>query len=162
MNEQATTPDDNRELFARLREMWAARDPMPEGLVDDILVRLATEDLGTEYALLTLVSDANELAGVRGLSDNHTLEFSDGVTTVLLRVSSAGVGKRRVDGWLAPASSASLRIETEEGETSTVAGEDGRFAFADVVGARARIWLDGVATADAPVRRGFTTLEFDL
>lgn len=162
MTEQARAPEDNRELFSRLRRMWTARDPMPAGLIDDILVRIATEDLSSEYALLTLVSESNELAGVRGLSDNHTLEFSDGATTVLLRVSSAGVGKRRVDGWLAPASAATLRIETSAGESTTSAGADGRFAFAELPEGRVRLWLDAAAESTGAAPQGFTTPEFEL
>lgn len=162
MSEQTTAPDDNRELYTRLRQMWTARDPMPAGLVDDILVRLATEDLGTEYALLTLVSASRELAGVRGISDNHTLEFSDGETTVLLRVSSAGAGKRRIDGWLAPSSAAALRLETPTGEFTTEAGDDGRFAFAEIADDHARIWLDRASDRLGSIQQGFTTPEFDL
>lgn len=177
MNEPTTVPDDDRELFARLRRMWTARDPMPEGLIDDILVRLATEDLGTELALLTLVAESSALAGVRGPSDNHTFEFSDGETTLLLRVSSAGAGARRIDGWLAPAAAATIHLEGAAGETTADAGPDGRFAFAEVpegtVRIRFRLRRDeaGAGTTAgggasgggaSGEHTGYTTLEFEL
>jgi hypothetical protein len=164
MSEPTTVPEDNRELFARLREMWAARDPMPAGLVDDILVRLGTEDLGSDLALLTLVAESDGLVGVRGASDNHTFEFSDGDTTLLLRVSGAGVGRRRIDGWLAPASRATIHLDGAAGETTSEADTDGRFAFTDIPEGRARVWFDrlGVDAEHVGASRAFTTLEFEL
>jgi hypothetical protein len=164
MNEQTTAPDDNRELFARLRGMWTARDPMPQGLVDDILVRLATEDLSSDLALLTLVAESNGLLGVRGDTDNHTFEFSDGDTSLLLRISAAGVGRRRIDGWLAPASRATIHLDGVDGEKTTEADAEGRFAFTEIPEGRARIWFDRLE-ADASRSdgtRAFTTLEFEL
>ncbi|MDP9026827.1 MAG: hypothetical protein M3N46_04630 [Actinomycetota bacterium] len=164
MNKPMTAADDNRELFARLRRMWTARDPMPPGLVDDILVRLGTEDLSSDLALLTLVAESDGLVGVRGASDNHTFEFSDGDTTLLLRVSGAGAGTRRVDGWLAPASRATIHLDGASGEKTTEADADGRFAFADIPEGRVRIWFDRLGTdADRESgTRAFTTLEFEL
>jgi hypothetical protein len=164
MSESTTTPEDNRELFARLREMWTRRDPMPAGLVDDILVRLGTEDLSSDLALLTLVAESDGLVGVRGASDNHTFEFSDGDTTLLLRVSGAGAGKRRIDGWLAPASRATIHLDGAAGEKTSEADADGRFAFTDIPEGRARVWFDRLGT-DAErsgATRAFTTLEFEL
>ena len=164
MNEPTTAPENNRELFARLRRMWTARDPMPQGLVDDILVRLATEDLSSDLALLTLVAESDGLLGVRGASGNHTFEFSDGDTTLLLRVSDAGAGTRRIDGWLAPASRTTVHLDGAAGEKTSDADSDGRFAFTDISAGRSRIWFDRLGTdADrSSASRAFTTLEFEL
>jgi hypothetical protein len=162
MTSTTVPPEDNRELFARLRGMWSRLDPMPEGLIDDILVRLATEDLSDEYALLTLVEHADEFAGVRGLSESQTLEFTDGSITILLRVSPAGAGSRRIDGWLAPASTGTLRLELAGQERSAVASAEGRFAFADVPEGVAQLWLDPSNDVSGTARRGFTTPEFTL
>jgi hypothetical protein len=166
MTSPGAAPDDNRELYSRLRAMWSRRDPMPEGLIGDILVGIATEDLGTEYALLTLVERSEELAGVRGLSDSRTLEFSDGVVTILLRVSPADGGKRRIDGWLAPASTGTLRLEQggveAPAETTVEADNEGRFVFAEVDAGRTKVWLDRSPSAADATQRGFATPEFEL
>ena len=162
MTSKSAAPEDNRELFARLRGMWSRLDPMPEGLVDDILVRLATEDLSDEYALLTLVERVDEFAGVRGLSESRTLEFTDGSITILLRVSPAGVGTRRIDGWLAPASTGTLRLALAGEERSALASAEGRFAFTDVPEGPAQLWLDPASDVSGTARLGFTTPEFEL
>ena len=156
-------PEDNRELFARIRRLWSILDPVPDGLVDDILVLIATEDLGDEYALLTLVEHSDHLAGIRGLSDSRTLEFTDGAVTILLRISPAAPGQRRIDGWLSPASTATLRLALGVDERAVQASPEGRFVFADVPEGRARMWLDPVSgEATGAARRGFTTPEFEL
>ncbi len=36
----------DNELFRRLRRLWTRRDPLPPGLVEDVLVALAAGDLG--------------------------------------------------------------------------------------------------------------------
>ncbi|MCU1552103.1 MAG: hypothetical protein JWR36_2663 [Glaciihabitans sp.] len=163
MTTRIAPSDDNRDLYARLRGMWSRLDPMPEDLIDDILVRLATENLGDEYALLTLVEHSEELVGTRSLSESRTLEFTDGAITILLRVSPSGSGTRRIDGWLAPASTGTLRIVVDGDEHSIEASPEGRFVFPDVALGRARMWLDPQSDEESgAVRRGFTTPEFEL
>lgn len=114
-------------VFARMRSVWRELDPVPEGLVDRMVAAVAVEDLTREYALLTLV-DAAELAAVRGETDTATLQFSDGDTNVLVHVTMAEDGSRRVDGWVdAPA--LAVRLTQGEREWSAEAGEHGRFVF---------------------------------
>ena len=84
---QGPRADDDSALLGELAAMWEQRDPMPAGLVERVLVALATEDLDTEYELLHLVSRTDELTGARGGGDALTISFSGESFALLLRVS---------------------------------------------------------------------------
>lgn len=114
-------------LFARMRAMWSAVDPLPADLVDRMVATVAVEDLSREYALLTFVEGA-QLAAVRGEADTATLQFSDGTTSVLLHVTATESGSRRIDGWV-DAAALAIRLAQGEREFSADPGEHGRFAF---------------------------------
>jgi hypothetical protein len=129
------------ELFRALRRTWETVDPEPVDLVDRMVAAVAAADLSDEYALLTLVADA-ETAAVRGDAEMLTLQFSDGTTSVLLHVSATESGRRRIDGWV---DGAALSIELEQDAGSwTTASDGGRFAFDDVPPgmSRLRVMMD--------------------
>ncbi|QIG40429.1 hypothetical protein G5T42_13885 [Microbacterium sp. 4R-513] len=117
-------------LFSRLRAMWQEADPVPDGLADRMVAAVAVEDLSREYALLTLVEGSTH-AAVRGEADTATLQFSDGQTNVLLHVSVAEEGLRRVDGWV-DAAALAVRLVQGDRDWSGRADEHGRFAFESV------------------------------
>ena len=71
-----------------LARMWDVRDPMPDDLVEKVLVAIETEDLDTEYELLHLMERTRELAGARGEGEALTIAFSGGSFSLLLRVRS--------------------------------------------------------------------------
>jgi hypothetical protein len=126
--------------MGELRGMWTTLDPMPADLVERVLFTLRLEDLEVE---LMRLHEPAEPAGVRGgAADGRaatreeaasTITFSSASLTVMLTVTGDGAGRRRLDGWLAPA--AALRIEARisgragDGTLHTVADEDGRFSF---------------------------------
>lgn len=114
-------------LFARMREMWQRRDPVPADLVDRMVAAVAVADLSREYALLTLVEGAT-LSAVRGETDTATLQFSDGTTSVLVHVSVNDDGSRRVDGWV-DAETLAIGLVQGEHDRPAEAAEHGRFAF---------------------------------
>ena len=126
-------------LFARMRQMWQDVDPVPADLVDRMVATVAVEDLSREYALLTLV-EASQLSSVRGESDSATLQFSDGTTSVLVHVTAAEDGSRRVDGWV-DAATLAIRLVQAEREWSANPGDRGRFVFENVTPGVARIRL---------------------
>ncbi|MCS0499716.1 hypothetical protein [Protaetiibacter mangrovi] len=120
---------DDQELFGALRELWQERDPMPPGLVDDVLVALGTRRLAEEYRELLLVSDERTLAGARGGAP-RVLEFGVDPVTLLLRIES-DAGTHRIDGWLAPPRSGRASLETAGHEVAaTDISPEGRFEFA--------------------------------
>jgi hypothetical protein len=144
-------------LFARLRAVWEDVDPMPADLVDRMVAAVAVADLSREYALLTLVEDA-ELAAVRSDTDTMTLQFSDGETNVLLHVSATADGARRIDVWV-DADALAVGLWQGEREWSADAGAGGRFAFESVPPGMSRLRLavrgqDGV--------REFMTPQFEV
>jgi hypothetical protein len=160
------TADDavDRHLLARLRAMWERRDPPPPGLVDSVLLALATHDLAAEYELLVLVESTERLAGTRGSSETRTLTFAGAGVTVVLRVSATGEGRRRVDGWLAPAAVREVRLRSGDGEWRTTSTEHGRFELADVPAGEALVHLEPASSeaGAAGAARGLTTPPFPL
>ncbi|GEP47008.1 MULTISPECIES: hypothetical protein [Microbacterium] len=122
-------PAADAALFRALRRTWEAVDPVPADLVDRMVAAVATADLSREYALLTLV-ESDRLAAVRGDADMLTLQFSDGTTNVLIHVTAAESGARRIDGWV---DGDALRVElVQDRATFPTVPEGGRFAFDDV------------------------------
>ena len=126
-------------LFARMRQMWQDVDPVPADLVDRMVATVAVEDLSREYALLTLV-EASQLSAVRGETDTATLQFSDGTTSVLVHVTAAEDGSRRIDGWV-DAAALAIRLSQGEREWTADPGEHGRFAFDNVPSGVSRVRL---------------------
>lgn len=124
MNEHADAA-----LFARLRAIWRGVDPMPATLIDRMTAAIATDGLSAEYALLTLVDQP--LDAVRGVADALTLQFSDGVTSILLHATRTATGRHRVDGWIDTAA-AEVVLTQGERTLTTTPSETGRFAFDDV------------------------------
>lgn len=125
-----TEEEGDRVLFARLREMWHDADPPPDDLADRMVAAVAVEDLSREYALLTLV-EGSTAAAVRGPADTATLQFSDGETNVLLHVTVAEDGSRRVDGWV-DAEALAIRLVQDDRDWPARADENGRFAFEEI------------------------------
>ncbi|TNU73749.1 hypothetical protein FH969_09775 [Miniimonas arenae] len=139
-----TTYESDEALFARLALMWQDLDPMPEGLDREMAAVVeaarAAEDLETEYALLTLVAEADAQAlGVRAAGAELTvIEFTGRGLDVMLRIAPG-----RIDGWVAPAAAGTVRLVVPDGEparggrpqvplaTASV-DADGRFALHDV------------------------------
>ena len=144
-------------LFARMRRMWEDVDPVPAGLVHQMVAAVAVEDLSREYALLTLVEGT--FAAVRGETDTATMQFSDGTTSVLLHVTATEGGGRRVDGWV-DAAALAIRLIQGDREWSAEPGEHGRFAFDEVTPGVARLRLV-VRDADGALR-DFQTPQFEV
>lgn len=145
-------------LFARLRAVWEEVDPAPADLVDRMVAAVAVEDLSREYALLTLVEAAN-LTAVRSESDAATLQFTDGTTTVLLHVTMAEGGARRIDGW-ADAVVLAVRLAQGDREWKPDTENDGRFAFDGIPAGLTRVRL--VVRDAEGERHDFQTPQFEV
>ena len=110
-----------------LARMWDVRDPMPDDLVEKVLVAIETEDLDTEYELLHLMERTRELSGARGNGEALTIAFSGGSFSLLLRVSEIGTDHCRVDGWVTPAQA--MRVTVTQHDTTQEAEVDSRGRF---------------------------------
>lgn len=147
-------------LFARLRQMWRDADPMPADLADRMVAAVAVEDVGREYALLTLVEGA-QLGAVRSESDTLTLQFSDGSVNVLVHVTADDGGLRRLDGWV-DAEPLAIRLTQGEKEREVDAGAAGRFEIPRVPSGLARLRLVVRDTSEASGVREIMTPEFEV
>ncbi|GAA3526969.1 hypothetical protein AFL01nite_04240 [Aeromicrobium flavum] len=127
-------------IFDDLQAMYRAIDPAPPHLTDAMIAAVAAEDLDTEYALLSLLSRSTELAGTRG-SGPLTIEFAYDDVSVLVRVSDGPApGTRRLDGWITPGESGSVRL-THDDDSVTADLTVGRFEFDSVPAGLVRIWF---------------------
>lgn len=137
-----TSSDDA--LFARLRSALDEIDPIPAGLTDRLIAAVAVADLSREYALLTLIENAE--AAVRGDSETTTLQFSDGTASILLHISHTARGRRRVDCWV---DAGAVEVQLTQGRRSwiTAPDEQGRCAFDEIPPGLSRVLL--VTDADA-------------
>jgi len=119
-------------LLAEVAQMFDVLDPVPPQLAEQLRFAISLDAL--EYELAELVSDGGRLVGARteSASTVQTLTFSCETLTIMVNVGADGLGRKRVDGWLAPGSAA--RIELHQGSRirRTVADGDGRFVFTGV------------------------------
>ncbi len=123
-------PED-RALYAELRALWTAIDPMPDGLVDEVMLRLAP-DLDTDVELLALQEGVEVGAALRSAAEPTTFTFARDDLEVLLRITPQRRQHRRIDGWAAPRASGRARLRAGERRTDAEIDANGRFEFEDV------------------------------
>jgi hypothetical protein len=109
--------------------LFAAADPMPDGLVERVRFALALEEIDAEVARL-----AQDLsARVRGGEEQtRTITFDCASLTIMITVSRLIGGAVRVDGWLAPPGTHRVELRTADGPLSTDADEQGCFVLKPV------------------------------
>lgn len=131
-----TDPDEL--LLAQLRATTEDNDPVPSDLADQMIAAVAMAGLSREYALLTLIENAE--TAVRGDSETTTLQFSDGTASILLHISRTAGRTRRIDGWV-DAGAIEVRLTQGDRDWSVAPDEQGRFAFDDVAPGLSRVKL---------------------
>jgi hypothetical protein len=119
------------ELLADLRAMWEAADPVPPSLADDVLLLLAAEQ-DDDPELLALLAEGDRLVGLRAEGDEGTRMFAGGGLEVLIRVAATGDGRRRIDGWVAPAARGTARVVVGTRIRTAPVSADGRFELDDL------------------------------
>lgn len=132
--------------YRELAQMWRAKDPMPAGLPEKVLVTLATEDLDAEYELMHLVERTTELAGARGDGEAVTISFAGasvagGSFSLLLRVSAVDKKSCRVDGWVSPARPMKITIAQQAKRWEAAVDMFGRFEIPRLPTGLTRFWL---------------------
>jgi len=148
-------------VFDDLAQMWQHRDPMPDGLIDKVLVAMELENLDQEYELLHLVERSRELDGVRGVSDAFTIAFSGGPFSLLLRVSSLGEKFCRVDGWVSPPQAMQVKVTQQSRSWKALVDSLGRFEIDRLPAGLTRFWLFADDATDE-AERSFATPTFEL
>lgn len=113
-----------------VREVHETLDPMPGDLLDRIKFAMSVASLEAQVA--EIVSEST-MASVRGTDYDRadTVTFASDGLSVMVTIEHSGAARADVAGW---ASEGRLEVELRErGRTrTTVADEDGRFAFAGV------------------------------
>jgi hypothetical protein len=155
MTERDSTFDD-------LAAMWERRDPMPPGLIDKVLVAIATENLDAEYELLHLVERSRDLQGVRGgSSEAMTIAFSGGAFSLLLRVTELTDKLCRIDGWVTPPQAMSVKVTQQSRNFAAVVDALGRFEIPQLPTGLTRFFLLSDDASDE-AERSFATPTFEL
>lgn len=150
-------PTGDDVLLGDLRTAWEAEDPVPAGLSDRMVAAIAVDDLNREFELLSIV-EHEEAAAVRAADALRTVHFADAGADVLIRVSDASGGARRVNGWSTPPVLAARLAQAEQEWAADTVG-DGRFAFDAVAPGRSRLRM--VVQHDERLRE-VTTQWFDV
>jgi len=148
-------------VFDDLAQMWQRRDPIPEGLIDKVLVAMELENLDAEYELLHLVERSREMEGARGVSDAVTIAFSGGPFSLLLRVSQLGDKFCRVDGWVSPPQAMQVKVTQQTRSWKTLVDALGRFEIDRLPSGLTRFWLFSDDEQD-DTERSFATPTFEL
>ncbi|AKU14837.1 hypothetical protein [Luteipulveratus mongoliensis] len=151
--------------YADLATMWSAHDPMPDRLVDKVLVSVAMEDMDAEYELLHLVERSRELVGTRRDNDETlTIVFSGSTCSLMMRVSSLDASMRRVDGWVSPPRCVRVTVKHQDSEVSTESDSKGRFEIDRVHGGLCRMIVNDLApdSGDDNTQNLFATPSFEL
>jgi len=145
-----------------LAQMWDVRDPMPDDLVEKVLVAIETEDLDREYELLHLMERTRELSGTRGDGEALTIAFSGGSFSLLLRVQEVGSTHCRIDGWVTPAQQ--MRVTVTQQDTTQEAEVDarGRFEIARMPNGLTRFFLRADTPDDKTADGMFATPTVEL
>jgi hypothetical protein len=149
------------ELYADLKSMWEERDPMPDGLVDKVLVAIETENLDLEYELLELVERSRELTGTRGIGEAFTIAFSAGAFSMLLRVSETTATSCRVDGWVSPPRPMRVSVTQSSRTFQAIVDALGRFEISRLPTGLTRFWLLSDEAVDG-TEPSFATPTFEL
>ena len=135
-------------LFAMVRSLFEAADPVPAGLAERIRFSVALAGLEGEMARLTAAdAEASEfdehadgLALARGAAEeSQTITFDSSDLTIMIRIDANADGTARLDGWLAPPRRCQVEIALIGGSLEVGADADGRFAFPSVPRGTVRI-----------------------
>ena len=141
----------DEELLHAVARLYAQHDPAPHDLADGVLARLAVQDFEAEFELFTLVQPVDTGAGTRRGDEPETnasvaLEFAGSTYRVLVRISDADDGARRLDGWVVPALPMRVFLGPQgdalaRTRQSAYADREGRFEFPASMQGEVRLWL---------------------
>lgn len=130
-------------LLESLTQVWQLQDPVPDDLVDRVLVALAVADVDVEYELLALTTHTVGLVGARGGEDALTFTFESDDLSMVLRVSPIGPDTCRVDGWISPPREMTVTATQAGGVSLRAHAVDaGRFEFPELKPGATRFLLD--------------------
>ena len=116
-------------LLEEVATLWAAADPVPEGLIERIQFELTLDALHAEVATLTQLDLA--ASGARSASTEavRTVTFSAESLTAMVTITQEPDGSVRVDGWVAPGDGLLVEVLLSAETRRTYTDADGRFVL---------------------------------
>ena len=141
----ADEPFDEQDaaILAEVRQLWSERDPLPDGLVDQIQFAIDLECLDVEVLRMTLLDEATS---ARGDELSRLVTFSSDTLTIMIRVFPGKDGTNRIDGWLTPGDSHPIELRTGDATMTTSSDQTGRFAFSGVPAGLAQLMVKPTGT----------------
>jgi hypothetical protein len=133
--------DTDAAVLGRTRALYEELDPVPAGLLDRISFAITLETLDAELA--TLLNDAAEPEMARGADTDElrSLTFRSESATIAVTITTTGFGARRIEGWVVPAASASVKLVAGSAERVAETDADGHFVFDDVAAGRVAVQI---------------------
>ncbi len=133
---------------------WHARDPVPGGLVDDVVLAIGFRVLVAEVAaVLADARPASVATTIRSDDDVRTLTFTTPRTTIMVQVTPTGGGRQRLDGWVDTIACSLVRLHVRAETYEAAVSSAGRFEFTDLAAGTMRLVLvddDGSSTTVTP------------
>ena len=138
VDEDATMTAADATTLTTLRRMWEDHDPVPPDLADRVCFVLSMENLEAELMELT-AGFAEPVGAARAEEQARNVTFTSDTLTVTVTISQDG-RLVRLDGWIGDGGGLGVALRqmppavrpATPGERSTIADEDGRFAFPDL------------------------------
>src|SRR5262245_22272486 len=148
MTDAADQPLDEIDyaILDALSEVQTLVDPAPADLDERVQFAIALQHLDVEVARLR--EDVLVGSGARGAEQSRTITFDSENLTVMVTVVTRPDGRRRLDGWLAPARRLRVELRTMRGRRRThsvTADEGGRFVLDGVASGLAQLLVHGTA-----------------
>ena len=126
--------DTDLRLLGEVAVALDTHDPVPADLVERVCFALALDEVYAEVAAIARVPD--DLLAVRGDPTvgmrTETLTFTAERLTAMVTVTRSGPDAVRLDGWLAPATEATIVLRMQEGLQEVRSDAAGRFVIDDV------------------------------
>lgn len=130
--------ETDQRLLDSVAELYTRFDPVPDELVERVVVAIALDSLDAELA--ELQSQVLEPAGARGMQAGRiqSLTFASSSLVLLVKITRSSPDHVRIDGWVAPGAEAVVELVQDAVVDRTVADQDGRFVFDEVAHAPTR------------------------
>lgn len=128
------------EILSGLRRLWSAADPMPAELVDLVLFAV---DLDTLDVAVLRTGEPHPAPAARGDELGRVITFTGDDVTLMVAVGDNADGTHWLEGWLAPAREAEVRLRTAGGSLVTSADAAGRLFFDRVPSGTVQLILPG-------------------
>lgn len=140
---RATEPLDQTDLalLAGVRDLYAAVDPVPDGLATEIKFALSVQALHAEVAELQrgdVAEHEGSLVRADEYAQTETMTFTCDQLSAMITVTRVAAETVRLDGWVtADGCRVELRVRSVDGggdptTTGARADADGRFTFTEV------------------------------